>query len=156
MQQMNSEQAAFDFKSMDQVIAESIAARRFTMILLAVFAVLALVLASIGIYGVMSYVAAQRTREIGVRMALGAQRKDVMALVLGDAARMIFIGVPIGLIAAGLLASQLKSFVFGVSTVDPLTFGGVALLLSGVAFAACLIPAQRAMRVDPIVALRYE
>jgi len=156
MQQMNSEQAAFEFKSMDQVIAESIAARRFTMILLAVFAVLALVLAGIGIYGVMSYVAAQRTREIGVRMALGAQRKDVMALVLGDAARMIFIGVPIGLIAAGLLAGQLKSFVFGVSTIDPLTFGGVALLLSGVAFAACLIPAQRAMRVDPIVALRYE
>jgi len=156
MQQMNTEQAAYDFKSMDQVISESLAARRFAMILLGIFAVMALVLASIGIYGVMSYVAAQRTREIGVRMALGAQRRDVLALVLGDAARMTFVGVPIGLVAAAVLANLVKNFLFGVGATDPLTFVGVAILLSGVALVACYVPARRAAKVDPIVALRYE
>jgi predicted permease len=156
MEQMNSEQVTYDFQSMDQIISRSLASRRFAMTLLAAFAAMALLLASIGIYGVMSYVTGQRTHEIGVRMALGAQRRDVLALVLSDAARMTFIGVPIGLLAAGLLASLIEDLLFGVSAIDPLTFAAVAILLSVVAFAACYIPAHRAAKVDPIVALRYE
>jgi predicted permease len=155
-QQMNSEQAAYDFESMDQVISNSFTSRRFAMVLLGVFALIALLLASIGIYGVMSYVAGQRTHEIGVRMAIGARRMDVLRLVFSDAARMIFAGVPIGLVAAALLTRLIKSMLFGVSATDPLTFAGVAVLLCMVALAACYIPARRAMCVDPIVALRYE
>ena len=156
IRKMDSEQVAYDFESMDQVISRSLASRRFAMVLLGVFAGVALVLASMGIYGVMSYVAGQRTHEIGVRMALGAQRADVLKLVLADAARITIAGVPIGLVAAGLLTSLIKSMLFGVSARDPLTFAAVAILLSGVAFAACYVPARRALRVDPIVALRHE
>jgi putative ABC transport system permease protein len=153
---MNSEQAAYDFRPMNQLISKSLASRRFAMILLSVFGVIALFLASIGIYGVMSYVAGQRTHEIGVRMALGAGRKDVLGLVLADAARMTFAGVPIGLIAAAGLTQLMRSLLFGVSAGDPLTYAVVAVLLSAVALLACYIPARRAMRVDPMVALRYE
>ncbi len=156
IQNMNSEQLAYNFESMDQTISESLATQRFAMILLGIFAAIALVLASIGIYGVISYVAGQRTHEIGVRMALGAQREHVLKLVLGEAARMIVAGVPIGLIAAGALTSLIKSMLFGVSAADPLTFLTVAVVLCVVALAACYIPARRAMQVDPIVALRHE
>src|SRR5207244_4158804 len=156
MQQMNHEQATYNFESMDQIIARSLVSRRFAMILLGVFAAIALVLASIGIYGVMSYVAGQQTHEIGLRMALGAQRRDVLKLVFGEAAMMVFAGLPIGLIAAGLLTELIKSLLFGISTTDPATFAAVAILLSAVAFAACYLPARRAMLVDPIVALRHE
>jgi putative ABC transport system permease protein len=123
---------------------------------LGVFAAIALVLAGIGIYGVMSYVAGQQTREIGLRMALGAQRRDVLKQVFSGAATMVFTGVPIGLIAAAVLTELIKSLLFGISTTDPATFATVAILLSGVAFAACYFPARRAMLVDPIVALRHE
>jgi ABC-type antimicrobial peptide transport system permease subunit len=126
------------------------------MVLLGVFALIALLLASIGIYGVISYMAGQRTHEIGIRMALGAQRKDVLKLVLADAARMTFGGVLVGLIAAAGLTRLIKSMLFGVSATDPLTFAGVAIMLTTVAFAACYLPTRRAMRVDPIVSLRYE
>ncbi|HKV28480.1 MAG TPA: ABC transporter permease, partial [Candidatus Acidoferrales bacterium] len=153
IEKMNSEQIAFDFKSMDAAISDSLAARRFTMILLGVFAVLALLLATIGIYGVMSYVAGQRTHEIGIRVALGAQRRDVMWLVLGHAARMTLIGVAIGLAAAAALTHWMKAMIFGISATDPLTFASVAVLLTVVALSACYIPARRAMRVDPMVAL---
>ena len=156
MQQMNHEQATYNFESMDQIIARSLVSRRFAMILLGVFAAIALVLASIGIYGVMSYVAGQQTHEIGLRMALGAQRRDVLKLVFGEAAMMVFAGLPIGLIAAGLLTELIKSLLSGISTTDPATFAAVAILLSAVAFAACYLPARRAMLVDPIVALRHE
>ena len=156
MQQMNSEQATYQFKPMDQIISKSLASRRFAMVLLSVFALLALVLASIGIYGVMSYVAAQRTHEIGVRIALGAQRSDVLRLVLSQAARMTLVGVPIGLLAAAVLMPQIKRMLFGVSAADPLTYAAVAILLTAVALLACYVPARRAMRVDPIVALRHE
>jgi predicted permease len=156
MAEMNSEQAAYDFRPMEEIISESLASRRFAMILLGVFAAVALFLASIGIYGVMSYVAGQRTHEIGVRMALGAQRRDVLGLVLSDAARMTLAGVPIGLIAAAGLMQLIKTMLFGVSTADPLTYAAVAVLLSAVALLACYLPARRAMRVDPMVALRHE
>ena len=155
-QHMNSEHAVYDFESMDQVISSSFASRRFAMVLLGVFALIALLLASIGIYGVISYMAGQRTHEIGIRMALGAQRKDVLKLVLADAARMTFGGVLVGLIAAAGLTRLIKSMLFGVSATDPLTFAGVAIMLTTVAFAACYWPTRRAMRVDPIVSLRYE
>jgi predicted permease len=156
MQQINHEQATYNFESMDQIIASSLVSRRFAMILLGVFAAIALVLASIGIYGVMCYVAGQQTHEIGLRMALGAQRRDVLKLVLGEAAMMVFAGVPIGLIAAGVLTELIKSLLFGISTTDPATFAAVAILLSAVTFAACYLPARRVMLVDPIVALRHE
>ena len=156
IQQNNSEQVTYDFKSMDQIISRSLESRRFAMILLSLFAAVALLLASIGIYGVMSYVASQRTQEIGVRIALGAQRHDVLKLVFGEAARMIFAGVLVGLVAAAGLTRLIRTLLFDVSPTDPLTFGVVALLLTGIAFVASYIPARRAMRVDPIVALRYQ
>jgi len=153
---MNSEQIAFNFESMDQAISDSLAARRFAMILLGVFAALALMLASIGIYGVMSHVAGQRTHEIGIRVALGAQRSDVLKIVLGQGARLALFGVAIGLAVTAGLTRLMTALLYGVSATDPLTFGGVAVLLTLVALAACYIPARRASRTDPMVALRYE
>jgi ABC-type antimicrobial peptide transport system permease subunit len=141
---------------MDHIIARSLASRRFAMILLAVFAALALVLASIGIYGVISYIAGQRTHEIGIRMALGAQRSHVLKIVLGQGARLALLGVVIGLAAAVGLTRLMTTILYGVSATDPLTFSAVAIVLALVALVACYIPARRAMRVDPIVALRYE
>lgn len=126
------------------------------MILLGVFAALALILSSIGIYGVVSYITGQRTHEIGVRMALGAQQGDVMKLVLGQGAKMALAGVAIGLGAAFGLTRLMSKMLFNVSPTDPLTLIGVSLILTGVALAACYIPARRAIRTDPIVALRYE
>jgi ABC-type antimicrobial peptide transport system permease subunit len=143
---------------MDEIISASFAARQFTMELLAVFALLALVLACVGIYGVMSYLVGRRTREIGIRMALGAQTGDVMRAVLGQGTRMALLGVGLGLLASLGLTQLLTRYalLFGVSATDPLTFAGVAVLLTLVALLACWLPARRAMRVDPLVALRYE
>ena len=152
----NSKAVFFQPDTMDHVIARSLAARRFAMILLGVFAALALLLSSIGIYGVISYIAGQRTHEIGIRIALGAQRSDVLRIVLGQGARLAVIGVAIGLIAAAGLTRLMTSILYGVSATDPFTFAGVAAVLTLVALTACYIPAHRAMNVDPMVALRYE
>jgi ABC-type antimicrobial peptide transport system permease subunit len=138
------------------VVARSISSERFSLILLGAFAGLALLLAGIGIYGVLSYLVGQRTREIGVRMALGAQRLDVLRMVMGDGARMTMVGAFIGLVAALALTRLMASMLFGVRPTDPVTFAAVAVLLCGIALFACYLPARRAAKVDPMVALRYE
>jgi ABC-type antimicrobial peptide transport system permease subunit len=126
------------------------------MILFGVFAALALLLSSLGIYGVVSYLTAQRTQEIGVRVALGAQRADVLRMILGKGIKMTALGVLIGLVAALGLTRLMSKLLFGVSPSDPVTFIAVALLLALVALAACYLPARRAARLDPMAALRYE
>jgi predicted permease len=157
IQQMNSEQVMFSPRSMDDIVYnQSVMAQRFSMILLAVFAAVALLLASVGIYGVVSYIVGQRTQEIGIRIALGAQQIQVMRWVMNAGARMALIGVACGLAAALALTRLMATLLYGVSAVDPLTFATVAVLLMAVALAACYIPAWRAMRVDPIVALRHD
>jgi putative ABC transport system permease protein len=153
---LNKDQPVFNIRTMDQIVSQSIAPRRFSMMLLAVFAVVALALASIGIYGMMSYAVAQRTREIGLRMTLGAQRGNVLRMVIGHGMKLALAGVVLGLIAALALTRTMKNLLFGVSATDPLTFVAIALLLALVALLACWIPAQRATKVDPLVALRYE
>ncbi len=156
VQEIDSRDVVYNVQTMDEVVSNSFAARRLSMILLGVFAALALVLACVGIYGVISYLVGQRTHEIGVRMALGAQRGDVLRLVIGHGAKMALIGVAVGIAAALGLTRLMANQLFGVSAHDPLTFAGVALLLIIVAVAACYIPARRAMRVDPMIALRHE
>ena len=141
---------------MDEIVQNSIAKQRFAMMLLSVFSALALTLSTIGIYGVISYLAGQRVHEIGVRMALGASARDVLRMVLGEGMRMAMMGVAIGAAAALGLARLLTNLMYGVGATDPPTFLGVALVLLGVTLLACYVPARRAMRVDPIVALRYE
>jgi len=146
----------YGVQTMDDLLAQSLAPRKLSMILLEIFAVLALVLSCVGIYGVISYLVSQRTHEIGVRMALGAQRSDVMRLVLGEGAKMALIGVAIGIAAALGLIRLIANQLFGVTAHDPLTFITGGILLTLVALLACYIPARRAVRVDPLVALRYE
>ena len=146
----------YDVRPMDEIVARSISTQQLTMLLLSVFSALALVLSAIGIYGVISYLTGQRTHEIGVRVALGASSEDVLRMVLRQGMRMTLIGVAIGIAAAFGLTRLITQMIYGVGATDPLTFMGVAVLLSAVALCACYIPARRATRVDPIVALRYE
>jgi len=143
-------------ESEEEVVARSIASQRFSMVLLGAFAGLALLLASIGIYGVLSYLVGQRTGEIGVRMALGAQRGDVLRMILQDGARMTLIGTAVGIAAALGLTKLMASLLFGVKPTDPITFLTVSAILCGIALFSCYLPARRAMKVDPMVALRYE
>jgi predicted permease len=143
-------------RSMDQVLSRSLALRSFMMLLLGLFATLALTLATVGIYGVISYAVSQRTREIGVRMALGARQVDVLRLILGEGLKLVLAGVALGIIAALAMTRLLTTMLYGVSVTNPLIFLSVVALLVAVSLAACFVPARRAMRVDPMVALRYE
>jgi ABC-type antimicrobial peptide transport system permease subunit len=145
-----------DNQSEEAVVAHSISSQRFSLALLGGFAGLALLLASIGIYGVLSYLVGQRTPEIGVRMALGAGRQDVLLMVLRDGARMAFIGAAIGVAAALALTQLMEKMLFGVQPTDPITFISVPALLCVIALFSCFLPARRAMNVDPMVALHYE
>jgi len=156
VERIDSREVIYNVQTMDEVVSNSFAARRLSMILLGIFASLALVLACVGIYGVISYLVGQRTHEIGVRMALGAGRSDVLRLVVAHGTKMALIGVAIGIATSLGLTRLMANQLFGVSPHDPLIFAGVALLLTIVAVAACYIPARRAMRVDPIIALRHE
>jgi predicted permease len=142
--------------SMDQIIARSVADRRFALELLGVFAAVALLLAAIGIYGVMSYSFSQRTHEVGIRIALGAQGLDILRMALGEGMRVVVIGLGSGLIAAAIMTRFFRTMLFDIGPADPITFLSVSAILAGVAFLACYIPAQRATRVDPLVALREE
>ncbi|MGB7025894.1 MAG: ABC transporter permease [Candidatus Acidiferrum sp.] len=145
-----------DIQSMNSLMAESLAQQRFNMLLLGIFAALALVLSAVGIYGLMAYAVSQRTHEIGVRVAVGAQQRDVLRLIVGDGAKLAFFGIAIGIVAALALTRLMASLLFEVAPTDPETFAAVAVLLAAVALMACYIPARRAARVDPMVALRYE
>lgn len=146
----------YDTKTMDQRLSESLARRRFAMFALALFAAVAALLAAVGIYGVMSYTVSQRTREIGIRVALGANTGDVLRLMVSQGMRLALIGVAIGLGAAIIITRVMASLLFSVSATDPATFVVIALILAGVALLACYIPARRATRVDPMEALRYQ
>ncbi|HJT81213.1 MAG TPA: ABC transporter permease, partial [Chthoniobacterales bacterium] len=154
--EIDKDQPVSDISSMEQVVSESVARQRFSMLLLGVFASLALILSAVGIYGVMSYGVEQRTREIGIRMALGAQRSDVLKLTVGQGLGMVSIGILIGLAAAFVLTRVMASLLFGVSPTDSTTFLAISLVLIGVAALASFIPALRATKVDPMFALRYQ
>lgn len=153
---MNPNLPIFNVGSMEQVVARNLAQRRSLIWLLGTLAATALMLAVVGIYGVMSYTVEQNTREIGIRMALGAPTSDVLKLVLRQGMKLTALGVALGLGLALGLAQWLKSILYGVSATDPLTFAGLALLLFSVALLACWLPARRATKVDPIIALRCE
>ena len=155
LQEMNPEIPA-NFRTFQQVYSASLGSRRFNLILIAFFGIVALLLATAGVFGVMAYSVSRRTREIGVRVALGARSRDVLTMILGQGMRTILIGLTIGLVGSLALTRTLASFLFGISATDPLTFAGVIALLIVAALLACYIPARRATKVDPMVALRYE
>jgi len=155
-QEMSSQQVIYGEETQDQVVARSLAPQRFLMVLLGIFAGLALLLACVGIYGVISYLVGQRTHEIGIRMALGARRGDVLRLILGQGTQLVAAGIAIGIFGAIGLTRLMASQLFQISTTDPLTFAAVSLILVLVALTACYLPARRAAKVEPMVALRYE
>jgi putative ABC transport system permease protein len=156
IQQLDPELPASHILTMDQVIGKSTLERSFEATLLAAFAVLSLALAAVGLFGVLSYIVAQRTQEIGIRVALGAQKNDVLRLVLGQGLMPALLGMGLGVVAALVVTRLLSSLLYGVKPTDPLTFGSVLLILAGVAALAAYLPARRATKVDPVVALRYE
>jgi putative ABC transport system permease protein len=150
------DQPMYGVRTMEQIITQSMAERRFTMLLLIIFASTALVLAAVGIYGVMSYAVGRRTHELGVRMALGASRQTVLTIVLRQGMTLALEGAILGLAGALMLTRFMAGLLFGVRPADPWTLIAVTLLLGGIALAACCVPALRAAKVDPMVALRYE
>ncbi len=142
--------------SMERLIGDSLVPQQVSAVMVTLFALVALLLASIGLYGVLAYSVSQRTHEIGIRMALGAERRDVLRLVVGQGMILTLMGLGIGIMGALGLTHFLSSMLYGVQPTDPVTFGLVSLLLAGVAVAASFVPAHRATKVDPMVALRYE
>jgi putative ABC transport system permease protein len=156
LQKIDPDQPTASIRPMTGYLAQSVAQRRFNMLLLALFAGLALVLAAVGIYGVISYSVAQREREVGIRMALGAQAGDVLALIVRQGMRPALLGLLAGVLVAAAMTRFMRNLLFQVSAIDPFVFGAVAFVLTLVAALACLIPARRATRVDPAVALRSE
>ncbi|MGH9854274.1 MAG: FtsX-like permease family protein, partial [Blastocatellia bacterium] len=154
IQSVDKDQPVSNVRTMERILADSIADERFNMLLLAIYAALALMLAAVGIYGVMSYLVTQNTREIGIRLALGAQARDVLRLVAGQGLALTIAGIVVGLIGAWGLTRLMKKLLYGVTATDPLTFICVSLLLIFIALLACYIPARRATKVDPIIALR--
>jgi putative ABC transport system permease protein len=156
VQQIDKDQPISNVDTMENIVAATVAPQKFATWLLGIFAATAMLLAAIGIYGVMAYSVTQRTHEIGIRMALGAGQKDVLRMVVGQGMKLALIGVALGLAGSFAATRLMSSLLFGVSATDPLTYGGVALLLAAVALFACLIPARRATKVDPMIALRYE
>lgn len=153
---VDPDEAVTDVRTMDEWVSKEAASRRFMLQLIGAFALIAIALAAVGIYGVLSCWMRQRTHEMGIRMALGAQQRDVLKLVLGQGTRLALIGVALGVAAALELTRLMSSLLFGVSATDPLTFVAVALVLVATGMLACYIPARRAMRVDPMTALRHE
>jgi putative ABC transport system permease protein len=153
---VDKNQPVSDIKTMDQVLSDSLARRRIYMALLGMFAGAALLLAAVGIYGVMSYTVNQRVHEIGLRLALGAERADVLRLILSEGTKIAFVGTAIGIAVALALTRLMTSLLYGVTATDPATLLAVAALPVLVAVVACYIPARRAVRVDPMVALRHE
>jgi putative ABC transport system permease protein len=156
VQMVNSGVPVFSVGTIDEVVSKSLAERRFVLEILGLFAGIAVLLASIGIYGVMAYTFSQRTREIGIRMALGAQRRDILRLALGEGALLVVFGVIAGLLGSLVLTRLLQSMLFNVTSTDPATFAAIAALLAAIALLACYIPAQRATQVAPIAALRSD
>jgi putative ABC transport system permease protein len=156
IQEVDKTQAVAAIKTMEQYLSESVARPRLYAILLVLFASLALLLSAIGLYGLMAYTVSQRTHEIGIRVALGGQRRDIFKLVVGRGLLLALVGISIGLAGALALTRLLTSLLFSVRPTDPATFAGVLLLLVVVALVACYLPARRAMKVDPMMALRWE
>jgi putative ABC transport system permease protein len=156
VQSVDPDLPVFGEESMEDVVAASLAQRRFAMQLLIAFGGVALLLAGVGIYGVMAYSVSQRTREIGIRLALGAKTGDIIRWVMTQAMMLTLAGVGIGLVAAVSLTRLLTGFLFGVAATDPMTYAALSVLLALVALVACYVPARRATRVDPMIALRYE
>jgi putative ABC transport system permease protein len=153
---VDPDQPIYSVRTMDEIRAESVAPERLNLTLLSIFAGIALVLAIVGIYGVMSYTVTQRTHEIGIRMAIGAQPRDVFKMVIGQGMMLTLIGVAVGLVGAFALTRLMTTMLFGVEPTDPATFVSIAVLLTSVALVACYVPGRRATKVDPVVSLRYE
>jgi ABC-type antimicrobial peptide transport system permease subunit len=156
VQRQNNQNVIANTQTMNEVIADSLGQRRFAMIVLGSFAAAALLLASLGIYGVISYLVGQRTHELGIRVALGASRRQILTLVLGHGLKMALAGVALGLVAAFGLTRLMRTMLYGVGATDPATFASIAVLLTIVAIVACYLPARRATKVDPLTALRTE
>jgi putative ABC transport system permease protein len=153
---VNPELPVYGAQTLNDAVTASLEQRRFSMDIVAAFAVTALMLAALGIYGVISYIVSERTRDIGIRLALEAQKGKIMGMILRQGLGLAMAGAALGLLGSVIVSHLMAGLLYGVMPTDPLTFVGVTLVLTGVALAACYIPARRAMRVDPMIALRYE
>ena len=156
VQSVNPELPVYGAQTLDDAVSASLEQRRFSMDIVAAFAITALLLAALGIYGVISYLVSERTQEIGIRLALGARRGEILQMVMRQGLGLAMAGAGLGLVGSVIASHLMAGLLYGVMPTDPLTFVGVTLVLTGVALAACYIPARRAMRVDPMIALRYE